>query len=80
MQWSSSDVKAWIVFTVQHFNLPMVPAEYFAMDGAALIALTEDEFNQRAPQVSFFQHNANYIYNDYLCFKTKTQLFIFRVM
>ncbi|CAH2091660.1 unnamed protein product [Euphydryas editha] len=50
MQWSTSDVKAWILFTVQHFNLPMVPAEYFAMDGASLIALTEDEFNQRAPQ------------------------------
>ncbi|XP_050342023.1 DNA-binding protein D-ETS-4 isoform X1 [Nymphalis io] len=50
MQWNTSDVKSWVVFTLQHFNLPMVPAEYFAMDGAALIALTEDEFNQRAPQ------------------------------
>lgn len=29
----------------------MVPTEYFAMDGAALVALTEEEFNQRAPQV-----------------------------
>lgn len=25
------------------------------MDGAALIALTEEEFNQRAPQVRFFR-------------------------
>ncbi|CAG9562931.1 unnamed protein product [Danaus chrysippus] len=50
MQWSSSDVKAWVMFTLRHFNLPMVPSEYFAMDGTALVALTEEEFNQRAPQ------------------------------
>ncbi|XP_038213015.1 DNA-binding protein D-ETS-4-like isoform X1 [Zerene cesonia] len=50
MQWSTSDVKSWVMFTLQHYNLPMVPTEYFAMDGAALVALTEEEFNQRAPQ------------------------------
>ncbi|XP_052751542.1 DNA-binding protein D-ETS-4-like isoform X2 [Galleria mellonella] len=50
MLWSTADVKSWVMFTLQHFNLPMVPAEYFAMDGAALVALTEDDFNQRAPQ------------------------------
>lgn len=51
MQWSASDVKSWVMFTVQHYNLPMVPTEYFAMDGPALVALNEEEFNQRAPQV-----------------------------
>ncbi|KAJ0179149.1 hypothetical protein K1T71_004861 [Dendrolimus kikuchii] len=50
-QWSTSDVKSWVMFTLQHFNLPLVPAENFAMDGAALVALTEEEFNQRAPQL-----------------------------
>ncbi|GBP07299.1 DNA-binding protein D-ETS-4 [Eumeta japonica] len=50
MQWSASDVKAWVLFTLQHFQLPPVPGEYFAMDGPALVALTEEEFNQRAPQ------------------------------
>lgn len=50
MQWNATNVKSWVMFTLQHFNLPMVPAEYFSMDGAALIALTEEEFNQRAPQ------------------------------
>lgn len=54
MLWSTGDVKAWVMFTLQHFNLPMVPTEYFAMDGAALVALTEEDFNQRAPQVIFF--------------------------
>ncbi|CAK1578034.1 unnamed protein product [Parnassius mnemosyne] len=49
-QWSTSDVKAWVMFTLQHFNLPMVPTEYFAMDGAALVALSEEELNQIAPQ------------------------------
>lgn len=51
MLWSTADVKAWVMFTLQHFNLPMVPTEYFAMDGAALVALTEEDFNQRAPEV-----------------------------
>jgi SAM pointed domain-containing ETS transcription factor len=51
MLWSTGDVKAWVMFTLQHFNLPMIPAEYFAMDGVALMTLTEEDFNQRAPQV-----------------------------
>lgn len=51
MQWSTEDVKSWVMFTLQHFNLPMVPAEYFSMEGTALVALTEEEFNRRAPQV-----------------------------
>lgn len=50
MLWSTADVKAWVMFTLQHFNQPLVPSEYFNMDGAALVALTEEEFNQRAPQ------------------------------
>ncbi|PZC83407.1 hypothetical protein B5X24_HaOG207791 [Helicoverpa armigera] len=50
MQWSTGDVKAWVMFTLQHYNMPMVPMENFTMDGAALVALTEEEFNQRASQ------------------------------
>ncbi|CAK1551562.1 unnamed protein product [Leptosia nina] len=50
MHWSTSDVKSWVMFTVQHYNLPMVPTEYFSMDGPALVALSEEEFHQRAPQ------------------------------
>lgn len=50
MLWSTGDVKSWVMFTLQHYNLPMVPTENFAIDGAALVALSEDEFNQRAPQ------------------------------
>lgn len=53
MQWTTGDVKAWVMFTLQHYNLPMVPMENFTMDGAALVALTEEEFNHRAPQVLF---------------------------
>lgn len=52
MQWSASDVKSWVMFTLQHYSLPMVPAEYFAMDGAALMAMSEEDFNQRASQVN----------------------------
>ncbi|XP_045488042.1 DNA-binding protein D-ETS-4 isoform X2 [Pieris rapae] len=56
MQWSASDVKSWVMFTVQHYNLPMVPIEYFAMDGPALVALSEEDFNQRAPQAGSTLH------------------------
>lgn len=55
LQWSTGDVKAWVMFTLQHYNMPMVPMENFAMDGAALVALTEEEFNQRASQVQFIK-------------------------
>lgn len=51
MLWRSDDVKAWVTFTLRHYNLQVVPEEYFAMDGPALAALTEEEFIQRAPQV-----------------------------
>ncbi|XP_013161713.1 PREDICTED: DNA-binding protein D-ETS-4-like isoform X2 [Papilio xuthus] len=50
LQWSAEDVQSWVMFTLQHFRLAPVPAEYFAMDGVALVALTEEEFNRRAPQ------------------------------
>ncbi|XP_073967633.1 DNA-binding protein D-ETS-4-like isoform X1 [Choristoneura fumiferana] len=50
MLWNTENVKSWVMFTLQTFNLPMVPTEYFAMDGAALMALTEEDFVQRAPQ------------------------------
>ncbi|XP_049865295.1 DNA-binding protein D-ETS-4-like isoform X2 [Pectinophora gossypiella] len=50
MLWSPADVKSWVNFTLHTFNLPMVPEEYFAMNGTALVALTEEEFIQRAPQ------------------------------
>lgn len=54
MLWRPDDVKAWVNFTLRHFNLQMVPEEYFAMDGPALVALTEEDFNQRAPEVNYF--------------------------
>lgn len=54
MLWRPDDVKAWVTFTLRHYNLQMVPEEYFAMDGPALAALTEEEFIQRAPQVKEF--------------------------
>lgn len=69
MLWSTGDVKAWVMFTLQHYNLPMVPIENFTMDGAALVALTEEEFNHRAPQVSLILyeniHRANGKYGKY---------------
>ncbi|KAI8439927.1 hypothetical protein MSG28_001378 [Choristoneura fumiferana] len=55
MLWNTENVKSWVMFTLQTFNLPMVPTEYFAMDGAALMALTEEDFVQRAPQLEIWK-------------------------
>jgi hypothetical protein len=46
------DVKAWLLWTLRQYNLPMIHMEYFNMDGVALSALSEEEFQKRAPEVS----------------------------
>lgn len=52
--WTVDDVKAWLLWTLRQFSLPMIAMEYFNMDGAALAALTEEDFLQRAPQVRLY--------------------------
>ncbi|XP_066996170.2 DNA-binding protein D-ETS-4 [Anabrus simplex] len=49
-RWAAGDVRSWLLWTLRQYALPMVPMEYFDMDGAALTALTEQDFQQRAPQ------------------------------
>lgn len=51
-QWTVDDVKAWLLWTLRQYNLPMIRIEYFNMDGVALSALSEEEFQKRAPEVS----------------------------
>ncbi|XP_063240287.1 uncharacterized protein LOC134541072 [Bacillus rossius redtenbacheri] len=51
-QWTVDDVKAWLLWTLRQYNLPMIPMDYFAVDGVTLSALSEEEFQQRSPQVS----------------------------
>jgi Sterile alpha motif (SAM)/Pointed domain. len=52
-QWTVDDVKAWLLWTLRQYNLSMIHMEYFNMDGVALSALSEEEFQKRAPEVSF---------------------------
>jgi len=49
-QWTVDDVKAWLLWTLRQYNLPMIHMEYFNMDGVALSALSEEEFQKRAPE------------------------------
>lgn len=51
-RWSAADVAAWIQWARRQLQLPSVPLESFNVDGATLASLTEEEFCQRAPQVS----------------------------
>ncbi|KDR08401.1 DNA-binding protein D-ETS-4 [Zootermopsis nevadensis] len=49
-QWTVDDVKAWLLWTLRQYNMPMIRIEYFNMDGVALSALSEEEFQKRAPE------------------------------
>ncbi|KAJ9579030.1 hypothetical protein L9F63_024865, partial [Diploptera punctata] len=49
-QWTVDDVKAWLLWTQSQYNLSMIRMEYFNMDGVALSALSEEEFQKRAPE------------------------------
>jgi hypothetical protein len=51
-QWTVDDVKAWLLWTLRQYNLPMIHVEYFNMDGVAFSVLSEEEFQKRAPEVS----------------------------
>lgn len=51
-RWSAADVAAWVQWARRQLQLPSVPLESFNVDGATLASLTEEEFCQRAPQVS----------------------------
>ncbi len=49
-QWSADDVRAWLLWTSRQCALGPIPLERFHMEGAVLVALTEEEFRTRAPQ------------------------------
>lgn len=44
------DVRAWLLWTSRQCALGPIPLERFHMDGAVLVAMTEEEFRSRAPQ------------------------------
>jgi len=49
--WSKSDIKSWMTWTQQQYNIP--PFDYglwAAYSGAGFVRLTEDDFKQRIPQ------------------------------
>ncbi|PNF18523.1 hypothetical protein B7P43_G09016 [Cryptotermes secundus] len=49
-QWTVDDVKAWLLWTLRQYSLPMIQMEYFNMDGVAFSVLSEEEFQKRAPE------------------------------
>ena len=48
--WSKDDVRGWLVWTSRQCNLGPLPLEHFDIEGASLVALTEEEFRMAAPQ------------------------------
>lgn len=50
-KWSVEDVRAWLLWNSRQYNLP-IPMDLFNITGATLTSMTEQDFQQRAPQVS----------------------------
>ena len=50
--WSKSDIKNWMTWTQQQYNIPPFDFGLWATyTGAGFVRLNEDEFKQRIPQV-----------------------------
>lgn len=52
-QWNGANVLSWLQWTSQEFGFTISSPEQWDMNGAQLIALTEEDFVRRSPQVSF---------------------------
>lgn len=58
-RWSPADVLSWLQWTSRQFGLSELVANQWDLNGASLIALTEDDFTRRSPQVL----NFTFVYN-----------------
>lgn len=47
VNWSSEDVRKWLLWTLRQYSLPMIQLEYFDLDGATLCSLSDHDFRQR---------------------------------
>ncbi|XP_049780291.1 DNA-binding protein D-ETS-4 isoform X1 [Schistocerca cancellata] len=54
--WSTTDVQKWLLWALHHNSLPVINMEYFEMDGASLVQLSETDFQQRAPHSGSILH------------------------
>jgi len=50
MLWSPENVRAWVAYTCQQFNLPQPQMDWSGLDGRALCSLHEHQFKMCAPQ------------------------------
>ncbi|XP_065225959.1 DNA-binding protein D-ETS-4 [Planococcus citri] len=48
-KWSIEDVRGWLLWNSRQYNLP-IPMDLFNVTGATLTSMTEQDFQQRAPQ------------------------------
>lgn len=51
-RWSIKDVTAWLQWAKKQLQLPTLTLDSFNIDGITLASFTEEDFCQRAPQVS----------------------------
>ncbi|XP_059150650.1 transcription factor ETV6-like isoform X2 [Physella acuta] len=58
VQWSKSEVKAWLKFCVEEYSLSPVCVDKFDMNGKALCLLRRKDFMERAPQAGDVLFNA----------------------
>ena len=51
-KWKESDVRSWLLWTLQQFSIPMsmLDLDQWNMDGQTMLSLGEQDFQQRLPQ------------------------------
>ncbi|XP_075211508.1 DNA-binding protein Ets98B isoform X2 [Lycorma delicatula] len=55
-QWTEEDVRSWMLWNLRQYNQPITAADFFSTPGASLVQMTEEEFQQRAPQCGSLLH------------------------
>ena len=71
-KWKESDVRSWLLWTLQQFSIPMsmLDLDQWNMDGQMMLSLGEQDFHQRLPaggdtvyaQFDMWRSNAAYHY------------------
>lgn len=47
--WSVSNVRSWLLWQIEQYNLSSVRLDFFNVSGIELCSLTEEDFKERAP-------------------------------
>uniref|UniRef100_T1I9I4 PNT domain-containing protein n=1 Tax=Rhodnius prolixus TaxID=13249 RepID=T1I9I4_RHOPR len=55
-KWTAEEVETWLAWNLAQYSLPSTTAQYFQMPGHSLVTLSEQDFQQRAPEGGSLLH------------------------